>query len=75
VLRQVVEAELLDELCLTTVPRLVGGGSGRLLSAADLDLTLVPIGLLEGDGALLGRWVPAGRLSRLSRLTPEGSPG
>lgn len=90
VLRQVVEAELLDELCLTTVPRLVGGGSGRLLSTGDLDLTLVPVALLEADGALLGRWVPAGRLSRLggglglsrlsplsrvSRLTPEGSPG
>jgi riboflavin biosynthesis pyrimidine reductase len=86
-LRQLVELELLDEMCLTTVPRLVGGVSGRLVSGADLDVSLVPMALLEADGALLGRWVMADRLDRLggqaeSRvrgaagdLRPAGSPG
>lgn len=49
-------AGLLDELCFTVSPRVVGGDGPRPIAAegtpSDLDLGL----LLEEDGTLLGRW-------------------
>lgn len=55
-LSTLVAEGLLDELCLTVAPVLVGGDHPRPLSgppvAADLDLHA----LLEEDGTLLGRW-------------------
>ncbi len=57
-LAAIVAAGLLDELCLTLTPSLVGGGTGRILSGAALatpyDLRLAAV--LEEDGTLLTRW-------------------
>ncbi len=52
----------LDELCLTLVPRVLGGAHPRLVAGDELDLDLVPYTLLEAEGALLGRWVRADRI-------------
>jgi riboflavin biosynthesis pyrimidine reductase len=59
-----LEAEVVDELCLTWVPRLLGGDHTRITAGADLDVALRPHSLLEEDGTLLGRWlVASGRSS------------
>ena len=57
-----LEAGVVDELCLTVVPRLLGGPHLRVTAGADLDVDLRPVSLLEQDGTLLGRWLvsPAG---------------
>jgi len=59
-----VEADVVDEVCLTWTPRLVGGPAPRILDqpawlspARDLH----PLHLLHADGVLLGRW----RVARL----------
>lgn len=55
-LHAVLDAGLLDELCLTWTPMLIGGPSGRILSGGSLLRTLTPTALLEEEGTLLGRW-------------------
>ena len=50
-------AGVVDELCWTIVPRLVGGDAVRLATGAEVDATLRPALLLEQDGTLLGRWL------------------
>lgn len=50
-------AGVVDELCLTTVPRLISGNHLRIVEGAPLDVDLVPHVLLERDGTLLGRWL------------------
>ena len=50
-------AGVVDELCWTVVPRLVGGDAGRIAVGAEVDVALRPALLLEQDGTLLGRWV------------------
>jgi riboflavin biosynthesis pyrimidine reductase len=52
-------AGVVDELCMTTVPRLLGGDHRRITAGTDLDVSLRPISLLEQDGTLLGRWLVA----------------
>ncbi|WP_457209004.1 dihydrofolate reductase family protein [Nocardioides sp. P5_C9_2] len=54
-----LEAGVVDELCLTLVPRLLGGDLTRITAGADLDVALRPHQLLEEDGTLLGRWLVA----------------
>ncbi|MCH1865964.1 dihydrofolate reductase family protein [Nocardioides sp. CFH 31398] len=56
VLATLLAAGVVDELCLTTVPRLLGGDAGRITAGTDVDLALSPTLLLEHDGTLLGRW-------------------
>jgi riboflavin-specific deaminase-like protein len=54
----VVEAGLVDELCLSVAPTLVSGTSSRLVAGGpetQVDLELVS--LLTEDGVLFGRWV------------------
>ena len=58
-LAQLVDADLVDELCLTWSPQLVGGPAGRVTHlptwfAPPRALTLAH--LLHADGVLLGRW-------------------
>ena len=58
-LGQLVDADLVDELCLTWSPQLVGGPAGRVTHlptwfAPVRALTLAH--LLHADGVLLGRW-------------------
>jgi riboflavin biosynthesis pyrimidine reductase len=48
---------LLDELCLTLAPTLVGGDHPRTLSGPDVAVALELHALLEQDGTLLGRWL------------------
>ncbi len=56
-LADLLAAGVVDEVCLTTVPRVLGGGHRRMTQgAADLDVPLRPTLLLEHDGTLLGRW-------------------
>ncbi len=55
-LGDVLEAGLLDELCLTVVPTIVGGEAGRIVRHTGLGVAAVPHLLLEQDGTLLGRW-------------------
>ncbi|MFD3593981.1 pyrimidine reductase family protein [Nocardia sp. NPDC058640] len=55
---QLAEAGLVDELCLTTAPMLVGGTGGRIsLSASTFDLPMARKQLLlDDDGTVLARW-------------------
>jgi len=50
-------AGVVDELCCTIVPRLVGGDGLRMVDGPDVDVPLELSGLLEQDCTLLGRWV------------------
>ncbi|ROS30837.1 dihydrofolate reductase family protein [Cellulomonas sp. PhB150] len=58
-LAQLVAQGLVDELCLTWSPLLVGGPAPRILGDGpwlDPARPLVPVHLLHADGVLLGRW-------------------
>jgi riboflavin biosynthesis pyrimidine reductase len=52
-----VAAGVVDELCYTIVPRLIGGQHLRILAGVDIDVALEPVSLLEQDGTFLGRWL------------------
>lgn len=56
---QIVDAGLLDELCLSISPHLVGGGSPRIVhrSTTTIPAELRLERLLEHDGALFARYV------------------
>ncbi|MGL5826471.1 MAG: dihydrofolate reductase family protein [Nocardioides sp.] len=56
-LRDFLAAGLLDEICLTWVPRLLGGTRPSLLAGESVDRTLKLRLLLEADSTLLGRWL------------------
>ena len=49
-------ARVLDEVCLTVVPQLVGGEHPRIATGPDTETALRLTTLLEQDGTLLGRW-------------------
>lgn len=49
-------AGVVDELCLTTVPRALAGDHRRIVAGPGLDVRLEPLLLLEHEGTLLGRW-------------------
>lgn len=51
-------AGLVDELCLTVVPLLVGGEQGRVVAAPALTAGATLHALSESDGTLLSRWFP-----------------
>ncbi|MGZ8740357.1 MAG: dihydrofolate reductase family protein, partial [Gaiellaceae bacterium] len=51
-----VAADVLDEVCLTVVPQLLGGDHPRIATGADAAAELRLTTLLEEDGTLLGRW-------------------
>jgi riboflavin biosynthesis pyrimidine reductase len=55
--RDLLAADVVDELCLTTVPRLIGGGELGILGGEAIDVRLRLGGLLEQDGTLLARWL------------------
>ncbi|HEX6248606.1 MAG TPA: dihydrofolate reductase family protein [Nocardioidaceae bacterium] len=55
-LRDLAAAGVLDEVCLTVVPRLIAGEHPRILTGDGVDVSLAPRLLLEADGTLLGRW-------------------
>jgi riboflavin biosynthesis pyrimidine reductase len=52
-----LEAGLVDELCLTTTPHLVAGPGKRISDGPAVDVPLVLSSLVEQDGTLLARWL------------------
>lgn len=56
-LRDLLDAGVADELCLTWVPRVIGGVHPRILEGAPVDLPLRLALLLEEDQTLIGRWI------------------
>lgn len=56
-----LEAGLVDELCLTTTPMLVGGLGKRITDGPLLDVPLELSSLVEQDGTLLARWLVSRR--------------
>lgn len=58
-LADLVEADAVDEVCLTWSPQLVGGPAGRILGQPSWFSPARPLHLahlLHADGVLLGRW-------------------
>ncbi len=55
-LRDMAAAGVVDEICLTVVPQVLGGAHPRILTGGDVDVPLSPRLLLEAEGTLLGRW-------------------
>lgn len=63
-LGDLLAAGLVDDLCLTTTPVLVGGPARRVVDRPAWlvpPVSLRPAHLLHSDGVLLGRWVLGGR--------------
>ena len=56
-LGDLLRADVVDELCLTLAPHLVGGRHKRIVEADDLRVSLVPHVLLHAEGDLIGRWL------------------
>ena len=56
-LADLVAAGVVDELCTTTVPTLVGGDHPRIVHGPAVDVPLRLHRLLECDGTLLARWL------------------
>jgi riboflavin biosynthesis pyrimidine reductase len=56
-LRDLLAAGVVDELCTAIVPRLVGGDHRRILHGPPVDVPLTLHTLLEQDGTLLARWL------------------
>ncbi len=56
-LRDLLASGAADELCLTIVPRAIGGVHPRIVMGGSVDVDLDLAVLLEQDGTLLGRWL------------------
>lgn len=51
-----LRAGLVDELCLTTSPKVVGGSGHRMVKGPTFDRSASLVGLIESDSTLLARW-------------------
>ena len=60
-LADMLRAGVVDEVCVTVVPLLVGGPHPRITAGGAMDVGLELVLLLENDGTLLGRWTAARR--------------
>ncbi|HET6166400.1 MAG TPA: dihydrofolate reductase family protein [Marmoricola sp.] len=56
-LRDLLDADAVDELCLTWVPRVIGGVHPRILEGSGVDVPMRLAVLLEEQGTLIGRWL------------------
>lgn len=56
VLRDLLAVGVVDEICLSIVPKVVGGQHLRIVEGQPVDVDLEPVLLLEEDGTLIGRW-------------------
>ena len=56
-LRDLLAADVADELCLTWVPRTIGGVHPRILEGEAVDVPMRLALLLEEQGTLIGRWI------------------
>ncbi len=55
-LRDLLDQDVADELCHTTVPRIIGGLHPRISNGPPVDVPLQLHSLLEHEGTLLARW-------------------
>jgi riboflavin biosynthesis pyrimidine reductase len=55
-LRDLLDQGVADELCATTVPRVIGGLHPRISNGPPVDVLLRLHSLVEQDGTLLARW-------------------
>jgi len=55
-LRDLLAAGVVDDLCATLVPRITAGSQPRMAVGPDVDVPLDLRVLLDEDGTLLGRW-------------------
>ncbi len=55
-LRDLVDQGCVDEVCVTTVPRLIGGTHPRITDGPPVDVPLALHTLVEDEGTLLARW-------------------
>lgn len=55
-LRDLLDEGVADEICLTTVPRLIGGLHPRISNGPPVDVPLRLHTLVEHEGTLLARW-------------------
>lgn len=56
-LTTLVEAGVVDELCVSVTPRAIGGTGPRMTQGSSLDAPFVPRVLVEQDGTVMGRWL------------------
>jgi riboflavin biosynthesis pyrimidine reductase len=56
-LRDLLDAGVADELCLTWVPRVIGGVHPRILEGVAVDVPMRLALLMEEHGTLIGRWI------------------
>lgn len=56
-LRDLLDQGVVDEVCTTVVPRLIGGTHPRITDGPPVDVPLRLHSLLEEDGTLLARWL------------------
>jgi riboflavin biosynthesis pyrimidine reductase len=56
-LGRLLSAGLVDELCCTITPLLVGGDAKRIVDGPPVDVPLTLSSLVEQDGTLLARWL------------------
>lgn len=55
--RSMVAAGVVDEICLSVTPVVVGGDGSRVTAGGGLDAAYRPAVLIEEDGTLMGRWL------------------
>ena len=55
--RSMVAAGVLDEICLSITPVVVGGDGPRVTAGGGLDAAYRPAVIVEADGTVMGRWV------------------
>jgi riboflavin biosynthesis pyrimidine reductase len=55
-LRDLLDEGVADELCITTVPQVIGGLHPRISNGPPVDVPLHLHSLVEHEGALLARW-------------------
>ncbi|GAA1945770.1 pyrimidine reductase family protein [Nocardioides panacihumi] len=57
-----LRAGVVDELCCTITPSIVGGPGRRIVDGPPVDVPLTLASLVEQDGTLLARWLVSGRM-------------
>jgi len=57
--RSMIAAGVVDEICLSVTPVVVGGDGSRVTAGGGLDAAYRPAVLLEEDGTVIGRWLRA----------------
>jgi riboflavin biosynthesis pyrimidine reductase len=56
-LRDLLAQGCADEVCVTTVPRMIGGGNPRISDGPPIDAHLTLHAMVEEEGTLMARWL------------------